>query len=368
MTLTLAAWLHDLSPVIYKFTDAFAIRWYGLAYAIGFLVGWLWLRSMSRRGMTPLSVQRISDAMLILVMGVVLGGRLGYVVFYDPALITEFTSQLPFWGVLRVNQGGMSSHGGIIGVIVASYVVSRGFKDEHGVRQQKVPWLHVLDITSVACTPGLGLGRIANFINGELLGDIATMPGKIGPWWTVQFPQERATDNPLAALEHAPALNPDQMFQLQNLLDHARVGEESDASAYQRVLHTLQSGSHQASREVAEQLSPLLSSRYPSQLMQAATDGIILSLALWLIWWKPRRPGVVGSWFMVLYGVMRIATEMVRLPDPALEQFKHDWGLSMGQWLSVGMIVVGVVTLIVLKMRPLAWPYPGWGRAEPAKI
>jgi hypothetical protein len=174
--MTLAAWLHDLSPILVKFTDTFAIRYYGLAYAIGFLLGWAWLRLMVRRGMTPLSPQRISDMMITLVLGVVVGGRLGYVLFYDPHLLIDFNSSFPFWGALRVNQGGMSSHGGILGVIASTWWVSRGIKDDKGKVHFKVPWLHVLDMAAVACTVGLMLGRVANFINGELLGAIAAPP------------------------------------------------------------------------------------------------------------------------------------------------------------------------------------------------
>lgn len=362
----LAAWLHDWSPIIVKFTDTFALRWYGLSYALGFLIAWAWLRLMSRKGMTPLSVLRISDAMMVLVMGVVLGGRLGYVVFYDPALMTTFTKEFPFWGLLKVNNGGMSSHGGIIGVILASWVVSRGHRDEQGIVRDRVPWTHVLDLTAVACTPGLMLGRLANFINGELLGDIVRPPGTDGPWWAVRFPQERLTGDPLGTEEHAPALTPEQVDHLRDLIQQYRLGQESAAAGYRRVVEQLQTGSKATAHDIAEQLGPLLSSRYPSQLMQAATDGLILGGILWLIWWRPRRPGVIGAWFMLLYGVMRILTELVRLPDPQLAGMKAHSGLSMGQWLSVGMVAVGVTALVVLKKRPMVWPYNGWGRKAAA--
>jgi phosphatidylglycerol:prolipoprotein diacylglycerol transferase len=374
MTPTLGAWLHDISPVIYKFTDTLAIRWYGLAYALGFLLGWAWLRYMSRKGMTPLTPQRIGDAMFLLVLGVVLGGRLGYVIFYDPQLLIEFTRDLPFWGVLKVNKGGMSSHGGILGVIIATWVISRGTNDGKGGRQGAVPWMHVLDMMAVTCTVGLMLGRIANFINGELLGQIVAMPGKKGPWWSVQFPQERMTGDPLGVdpsvpLEHAPKLTLEQTEQLADLLDKFRVGMESDETAYSRIVHVLQSGTEQASGAVATALAPLLSSRYPSQLMQAATDGLILGGVLWLIWYKPRRPGVIGAWFGILYGVMRILTELVRLPDPQLAQLKQSSGFSMGQWLSVAMIVVGIGMLVWYRLHPSLVRYGGWlkrsGTAKP---
>lgn len=356
----LAAWLHDLSPVLVRFTDTFAIRYYGLAYAVGFLLGWAWLRLMSRRGMTPLSPQRISDMMVILVLGVVAGGRLGYVLFYDPSLLIDFRSSFPFWGVLRVNQGGMSSHGGVLGVIIATWWVSRGVKDERGRVQFRVPWMHVLDLSAVACTAGLMLGRVANFINGELLGAVVARPGEPAPWWAVKFPQERATYDPLAAVEHAPVLSPPQADKLMDLLDQFRVGMESDETVYQRVLNVLQGGGAEA-EAVARQLSPLIAARFPSQLLQAATDGLVLGGLLWLIWAKPRRAGVISAWFGVIYGVLRILTEMIRLPDPGLQNVKSATGLSMGQWLSVGMVVVGAAMLVAFRRRP-GPVFGGWLR------
>jgi phosphatidylglycerol:prolipoprotein diacylglycerol transferase len=101
--------------------------------------------------------------------------------------------------------------------------------------------------------------------------------------------------------------------------------------------------------------------------MQALTDGLVLGLALWLIWWKPRRPGVISAWFGLLYGVMRILTEMVRLPDPALTGLKQSSGFSMGQWLSIGMVVVGAAMLIYYWRNPGTLQYGGWlRRAAPA--
>src|SRR5947207_12128457 len=121
---TLAAWLHDISPFLLRFTPTFGLRWYGLAYATGFLIAWWWLRWMSKRGVTPLSPQRVSDAMLLLVLGVVVGGRLGYVLFYSHDLLWYFTSSFPWWGVLQLQKGGMASHGGMIGVIMASLFIA----------------------------------------------------------------------------------------------------------------------------------------------------------------------------------------------------------------------------------------------------
>jgi phosphatidylglycerol:prolipoprotein diacylglycerol transferase len=331
------AWLHDLSPYIFQFGGGFGLRWYGVAYAAGFVVGWLLLRRLSRTGVTPLSVDRITDAMLTLCVGVVAGGRLGYVLFYEPSLLWTFGDSAPWWGLLQINRGGMASHGGMLGVLLACWFISRGRREANGVRSGVVPMLHVMDLTAFAAPPGLFFGRLANFINGELLGRIVAGPGEPAPWWAVRFPQEVFT-------KHAPALTPEQFESLAKLVDDFRVGQESDAAAFDRALSALQSGPAQRSAEVAAQLTPLISSRHPSQMYQAAAEGLVLFACLSLIWLRPRRPGVISAWFLLIYGVLRIATEFYRLPDAHLT-VERILGLSRGQWLSAGMILAGAVLL-----------------------
>jgi phosphatidylglycerol:prolipoprotein diacylglycerol transferase len=289
------------------------------------------------------------------------------VVFYSHSLLWEFSSSPPFWGVFQLNKGGMSSHGGMIGVIVATWFIARGPEDASGQRLQRVPWLHVLDLTAVACTAGLMLGRIANFINGELLGKIVAMPGVVAPWWAVKFPQERAHGrDPLLAFDNAPSLTEAQGKQLLDLINACKTNPlEPDAETYERIIHKLQGGGAQA-KLIASALDPLISARYPSQLMQAATDGLVLGAILWLIWWKPRKPGVIGCWFLILYGVLRISTEFVRLPDSQLVWLKDLTGLSMGQWLSVLMAVCGAVALVIVSRRNQP-RMGGWGRSAGPK-
>lgn len=175
------------------------------------------------------------------------------------------------------------------------------------------------------------------------------------PWWAVKFPQEIFSG-------HDPVLSPQQSQKLWAVIDQFRIGNEADKVAYERAVRTLQGGGAKAAA-VAKELEPLLSSRYPSQLMQAATDGLVLGLVLWLIWWKPRKPGVIGAWFMIVYGVMRISTEFVRLPDSQLQWLKDKTGLSMGQWLSVAMVVGGAVGLVFMCRRDVP-KMGGWGKAS----
>lgn len=339
----LLAWVHDLSPFLIRFTPTFGIRWYGLSYAAAFVISWFVLKALSRKGLFLVPERHVSDAMTALVIGVVAGGRLGYVFFYDPQLFLTFEKSFPWWGVLAINKGGMASHGGFIGVIVASWYISRGFKkrDENKLgiagseRVGRSPQLHILDVLAAVAPIGLMLGRIANFVNGELLGAVVSKPGEPSPWWAVKFPQEIGSG-------HAPELTPEQSNQLLDLLE--RHGGEAG------LLDAVQHGYGAEHGMLIESLAPLLAARHPSQLYQAIAEGPVLFVVLWLIWRRPRVPGVVGCWFLITYGVLRIMTELWRLPDAqhAIQRFA---GLSRGQWLSVGMIVVGAVTMTVVLSR-----------------
>jgi phosphatidylglycerol:prolipoprotein diacylglycerol transferase len=337
------AWLHNLSPFLVEFGNGVGIRWYGLSYAAGFAAGWWIMQRLSRRGVTPLSPQRVTDMMLALVAGVVVGGRLGYCVFYQRELFASLAPSFPWWGVLRLNDGGMSSHGGMIGVALAAWWIARGPRAPDGTRPRRVPLLHVMDLVALACTPGLFFGRLANFVNGELLGEIVAPPGRPAPWWAVKFPQERLDwwyrdpGPPGQPRGHAPALSPEQESTLHRLIEQFRMPGDDDPAAYERLLRFIQSGK-QGAADAARQLEPLIAARHPSQLYQAVAEGIVVGLVLLLAWRKPRTPGVIGALFLLCYGVLRILTELIRLPDSQLAQqrFMH---LSRGQWLSVGMIL-----------------------------
>ena len=120
MTLLMPAWLHNLNPVILRLTDDLAVRWYGVAYVAGFALGWFILHRLAAKGKIPLSTQQVADAIMAVVIGIIVGGRLGYVLFYQPALLWTFTPTFPWWGLLAINKGGMASHGGWAAVHVAS--------------------------------------------------------------------------------------------------------------------------------------------------------------------------------------------------------------------------------------------------------
>lgn len=352
LDITLASWLHTLSPWVWRFSQDFGIRWYGLSYALGFVGGWAILRWLAQRDLIRIPRDRVTDAVLLWVGGVVIGGRLGYVIFYKPYLFWTFTSELPWWGVLQLNKGGMASHGGIVGVVIASFFIARGFRDERGVRIGVCPPLHVMDIAAVLCPLGLMLGRLANFINGELLGAIVAMPGQPSPWWAVKFPQELLS-------EQAPPLTTAQAEKLAAIARSVAMPSDTAEGALHRIVERVQHGGV----EIAAQLEPLLAARHPSQLYQAAAEGLGVGAVVWLIWRQPRRAGVVGMWFLISYGVLRVVTELWRLPDADLA-VQRILGLSRGQWLSVVMVVAGLVGLLVIRLRGSPELFGGWGRGR----
>lgn len=357
MTPTLAeAWLHDLSPFVVRFTESFGIRWYGLAYALGFVAGYLQLRWLSRRGVIPLPAARVGDAVLTVVVGVVVGGRLGYVLFYEQHLLWTFFGDPPWWGVLAINRGGMSSHGGILGVILAAWWVGRGWKRPDGTVEGRSGFLRAIDAFAFVAPIGLFFGRLANFVNGELLGRVVARPGEPSPWWSVKYPQEVLT-------EHESYRTPAQEQALDALV--MRQAPEFDVpwgAVYEGIVARIQRGGPEGERLAAE-LAPLLSARYPSQLVQALAEGVLLSAVLWVVWAKRRRPGVLGCWFLIAYGVMRVLTEFVRLPDTQVQMPRIMW-LTRGQWLSLLMVGVGVVVLTRLRRRGVEC-VGGWFGSRP---
>jgi phosphatidylglycerol:prolipoprotein diacylglycerol transferase len=216
--------------------------------------------------------------------------------------------------------------------------------------------LHVLDVFALVTPPGLMLGRLANFINGELLGRIASNPGEPAPWWAVKFPQEIAGG-------YSVPLDERRAGELEALIGEFRLlGEATNGAAEERVIDAIQHGG----REWAARIEPYLAARHPSQLYQAFAEGVVLGGVLWWFARKPRRPGQVGGAFLITYGVLRILTEVWRLPDQHLA-VQRVVGLTRGQWLSVLMIVCAVVGLVIVERRGKA-PMGGWmrRRGEPA--
>src|SRR4051794_13252696 len=178
-----AYYLHNLDPFIFRISGNVGPRWYGMAYVLAFVFAYLLLRVLSRRGYLDLPQSALGDFVTwVALFGVMVGGRLGYVFFYRPEMLRDPLS------ILRVWEGGMSSHGGIIGVVVFTLIYSR---------RRKLPWPNPGDNLCVVAPIGLFLGRMANFINGELYGRATNVS------WAMQFPKELVERDPDGYLIHA---------------------------------------------------------------------------------------------------------------------------------------------------------------------
>jgi phosphatidylglycerol:prolipoprotein diacylglycerol transferase len=237
------------------------LRWYGLMYLVGFVLVVVLGRYRIRRGLdNGVSVVDVDDLLMYGVFGVILGGRLGYVLFYKPEYYLAHPGE-----ILQVWTGGMSFHGGFLGVLIAVAI----FCWRRGKR-----WIDVMDFVAPLCPLGLAAGRLGNFINGELPGRPTDLP------WGMWFPQHDAT--PIA--------------------------------------------------------------RHPSQLYQFALEGLVLFAILWWFSRKERPAGQVSALFLIGYGTLRFIAEFARQPDDFLGLLA--FSLSMGQWLSIPMVLIGIAMWI----------------------
>jgi phosphatidylglycerol:prolipoprotein diacylglycerol transferase len=272
----------------------------------------------------------------------------GYVLVYQPSLLVEFSGSFPFWEVLAINHGGLASHGGMVGLLLAAWLSARSISREQlAAGGPRVQYLCVTDAYAIAAPAGVCLGRLANFVNGELLGKIVAMPGEPAPWWSVRFPQEIVT-------RHAPELTPDQAAMLAALLEASAPGA-AFRDQYDAILARLWAGAP----TLESQLAPLLSARHPSQLYQALAEGVVLGTMMFLIARRDHRPGTLTASFLIIYGVLRVVTEFWRLPDDHLA-VQRLAGLSRGQWLSVAMVICGALLMCWTRRRACT-PVPGWG-------
>jgi phosphatidylglycerol---prolipoprotein diacylglyceryl transferase len=260
-----------------------AVRWYGIAYFAGILIGWWYARRLVSDarlwgGEPPFSNSDFDDFLVWLVAGIVLGGRLGYALFYQPGHYLENPADL-----LRLWEGGMSFHGGLLGTILAMAMFAW--------RRGK-PVLSLLDIAAAAVPFGLFFGRLANFVNAELWGRATDAP------WGVVFCNETIA----AALGDCPA-----------------------------------------------GLTP----RHPSQLYEAALEGVLLFVVLRILthrFGSLRHPGLTGGAFIAGYGLARVLVEFFREPDPQLGYLAGP--LTMGMLLSLPMVLIGALAIaLALRQR-----------------
>lgn len=348
--------VHDLDPFALRISGDFGVRWYGLSYMMGFICAYLMIKWLARRQRAGLTPQMVGDFVTYAAIGTLVGGRLGYVIFYGPDLFTKFKSTFPFWGVLAVNEGGMASHGGMIGIVIAALLFARKYS---------VNALYLFDLVAVSGPIGVFFGRIANFINGELVGRpcdpsfplAVKFPQDIYLWPSQEFNRM----NDLAAVTEKIGVSRETWLEL---LGKFRIDQNSRDQVYaimNKIIEQIQSGNTAAKEAIA----PLLTPRYPSQLFAAVGEGLLTFLILFLLWRKPRKPGFIAATFVLLYAVVRIADEYFRMPDV---QLGFRWlGLTRGQWLSISMFGVGLV-LMVVWTRASSLKIPGWGRGQSIKL
>jgi len=280
----------NISPELFSFNlfgMEFALRWYALAYLAGLVAGWRIIVMLARRpalwpaNTSPIEPAKVEDLLTWVVVGTIIGGRLGFVLFYQPAYY--FSNPME---ILRIWQGGMAFHGGLLGVIVAGVLFCR---------YHKIPMLQISDAMALVVPIGLLLGRLANFINAELWGRPTDAP------WGVVFPGEAA----------------------------------------------------QACGDVVG-----LCARHPSQLYEAALEGVLLGLLMLVMVLRHgalKRPGLITGVFFTGYGLSRFFVEFFRQPDFQFVSLDNpigwaiqfgNYGLTMGQILSLPMIVIGVFFLL----------------------
>jgi phosphatidylglycerol:prolipoprotein diacylglycerol transferase len=348
MFLLAESYLHQLDPFVIRFTESFGLRWYGLAYVAGFVVAWLMIRWMAKTRRSLLTPVEVGDLLVYVVLGVLLGGRLGHAIFYGGGQpFITFTDSFPYWEILAIHRGGMSAHGGMIGVIIACTI----FK-----WRRNISALHLVDLAALAACPGLFFGRIANFINAELWGKaLPPQAQRDPPWWSIKYPQEvtevwlpLSTQDHYTGMGSAPEAAIEATRKLQDLQHVLGDRIEQDLQFFPRIVNIALDSSHALHTEVVATLRPMLTAYHPSQIIQAISDGPILMGLLLLIWLRPRKPGVVGSWFLILYGVLRTLTEVFRQPDEGVALLM---GLSRGQLLSVLMTAAGFVCLWIAVKR-----------------
>jgi phosphatidylglycerol:prolipoprotein diacylglycerol transferase len=278
----------DFDPIAFS-VGPLAVHWYGIMYLIAFGAFWMLGERRRRQGRLPVGPTAFSDLAFYGMIGVIAGGRLGYMLFYGTAdLIANPLSLLRIW------EGGMSFHGGLIGVFVAMWLWSR----KNGLH-----FFDVMDFVAPLVPIGLGVGRFGNFIGGELWGrhtDVA---------WGMIFP--RAINTAGHTIEQLKAM--------------AAAG--------------------QLENEV----------RHPSQLYQMFLEGFVLFGVLYVVSMKPRPRYLVSGLFALLYGMFRFLVEFVREPDAQLGYLAWGW-LTMGQLLSLPLIVLGLVWIAMSRRAPTLEP------------
>jgi len=280
----------SIDPVIFSIgpigsVGPFAVRWYGMTYVIAFALGWWLGRKRASQPGSTWKVADVDDIIFYGALGAILGGRLGWVLFYGFERLIEEPSM-----IFKVWQGGMSFHGGLIGVLIAEAILAR--KRGHRISDT---------FDFIAPLPGLGIlsVRIANFINGELWGKPTTVP-----WGFVVDPAN---------------LHPIQRLEAESLCQRFDV-------------------------------TPCVLQLHASQLYEGLLEGLVLFVIVWIYTSKPRPRWAPTGLFLICYGLSRFAVEFVRVPDENRGYILFGW-VTMGQILTTPMILIGIALMVIAYRR-----------------
>ncbi|SBV36964.1 phosphatidylglycerol-prolipoprotein diacylglyceryl transferase [uncultured Stenotrophomonas sp.] len=292
--------LHDIDPIAFSL-GPIRVHWYGIMYLLGFAAAWWLGRSRIRSGRLPgVDMNGFSDLLFYAMLGVVLGGRIGYMLFYATS---EFLHNPLI--LLRVWEGGMSFHGGLLGVMAAGW---------WWTRKHRLHYFDTLDFVAPLVPLGLGFGRLGNFVGGELWGKF-TQAG-----WGVVFPH--------APLKDVPAGLPT----MEQLMSAAQIRQDYAAGLLDQY------------------------ARHPSQLYEALLEGLVMFAVLWTFSMKPRARYAVSGLFALLYGCFRFLVEFVRMPDNGV-YLAFGW-FTRGQLLSLPLVALGLVLLWLSRRAPTLQPLP----------
>ena len=347
-----SGWVHNLDPFIWQIYGQFGVRWYGLAYVGGFAVSYFIVNLLVKNKKNVLPSELVIDFIFYGALGTMIGGRIGYALFYKPELFVQWRSKLPYWDLLAVHEGGMASHGGIIGIAIALAIFAYKLKKQN----TNISFLHLWDLAVVSGGVGVFFGRLANFINGELYG----RPVQSAVAWAVKFPRE---------ILDWPAQAGTPIKSLSALVTQWGVSDAqwnswvmtSDQRMYDylfKIIDAIQEGNE----SLRQGIEPLLLARHPSQLYAAFFEGIFLLVILLWLWRVPRKPGFLASSFLMLYAAGRIFDELFRMPDADIG---FQWlGLTRGQWLSVAMFIVGLGSFIWVQKRNVPAIGGWWSRPD----
>ncbi len=291
-------------PVLLDLPGPLDLRWYGLMYIVGFIAGHFILVRLCRAKFLPIPEEKVGDLILWLVIGVMVGGRLGYSIFYSPEIWKTPLEVFALW------KGGLSFHGGLLGVVVATIWLAR---------KNKIPGPRMADAMALAVTPGIFAVRMANFINGELWGRITdeSVP------WAMRFPTDPVA---VGLMGIGGGAIPDRDRQIQA---------------------AIAAGKWDAIRDQV----PL---RHPSQLYEGFGEGLLVGLTLLVVYRLTRKNtpagGFFGGVFLIGYGTVRFFIEYYRQPDAQFTSANDPigtvfLGMTMGQLLCSGMIAAGVLLI-----------------------